>query len=62
LVANQEKGEPSYASGKFNDADPLNYVMSSSSSDEDDYPLARLLADSDSEDSDDAPLAHYINK
>jgi hypothetical protein len=48
-----------YASGKFNHVDPLDYVTSSLS-DEDDYPL--LLADSDSEDSDDAPLAHYMNK
>ena len=38
LAANQEKGEPLYASGNFNNVDPLDYVMSSSS-DEDDYPL-----------------------
>ena len=30
LAANQEKGETSYASGKFNDVDPLDYIMSSS--------------------------------
>ena len=61
LAANQEKGESSYASGKFNNVDPLDYATSSSD-DEDDYPLARLLADNDSEDSDDAPLAHFISK
>jgi hypothetical protein len=61
LAANQEKGESSYASGKFNDVDPLDYATSSSD-DEDDYPLARLLANNDFEDSDDAPLAHFISK
>ena len=76
LAVNQEKGETSsYASGKFNEADPLNFMESSS--DEDDYPLTRHLVDNDSEDnddyllatllsnnasenSDDAPLAHYM--
>ena len=61
LAANQEKGETSYASGKFNDVDPLDYITSSSD-EEDDYPLPRLLVDNDSEDSDDAPLAHYISE
>ena len=56
---NQEKGEPSYPSGKFNEVDPLNFMVSSFD-DEDEYPLARLLVDNDSEDSDDAPLAHYV--
>lgn len=54
LTANQGKDDPSYASGKLNDIDPLNYLTSSS---DDENPLARLLVDSDLEDSDDAPLA-----
>lgn len=59
LAANQEKGESSYASGKFNDVDPLDFVTSSS---DDALPLARLLGNIDSEDSDDAPLAHHTSK
>ena len=59
LAVNQEKGETSsYASGKFNEADPLNLLESSS--DEDDYPLARLLVDNDSEDNDNYPLATLL--
>ena len=61
LAANQEKGEPSYASGKFNDVDPLGYDLSSSD-DENDFRLARLLAYNESDDSDDVLLAHCIRK
>ena len=43
----------------FNEIDPLGYVVSS---DDDDYPFARLLADDVSDDSDDALLAQFISK
>jgi hypothetical protein len=60
LAANQ--GESSYASGKFNEVDPLDFEASSSSSDdEDNYPLAWLVHNNDSDDSDDAPLAQLVS-
>jgi hypothetical protein len=61
LAANQ--GETSYASGMFNEVDPLDIDASSSDDDDDDdYPLARLLDSNESEDSDDAPLAEIISR
>jgi hypothetical protein len=60
LAANQ--GESSYASIKFNEVDPLDFEASSSSSDdEDNYPLAWLVHNNDSDDSDDAPLAQLVS-
>lgn len=61
LAANQGKRETSYASAKFNDVDPLDYIVLPSD-EEDDDPLARLLVDDESEDSDDAPLANFIQR
>jgi hypothetical protein len=68
LAANE--GECSYASGMFNDVDPLDFDSSSSSSDddedefddEDDYPLARFAHNDESDDSDDAPLAQFASR
>lgn len=65
LAAQQqnEEGEPSYSSGKYNEADPLGQV--DLSSDDDNIPLARFLpeADSDTSDSsDNAPLAQLLLK
>lgn len=61
LATNQGKGQTSYASWKFNEVDPLDYVVSSSD-DEDYYPLARVLVDDESEDCGDSPLANFIQK
>jgi hypothetical protein len=60
LAAKDLEGEPSYSSGRFNELDPLGQV-DTSSSDEYDYPLARLLDHSDSsDDSDNVPLAQLL--
>ena len=57
----EAEGECSYSSGKFNEVDPLGQAYSS---EEDGYPVARLLPESDSDSfdtSDDVPLAQlYI--
>ena len=59
-----EEGEPSYSSGKYNEADPL--CQADYSSDDDNIPLARLLpdadSDTDSDSSDNAPLAQLLLK
>ena len=59
-----EEGEPSYSSGKYNEADPL--CQADYSSDDDNIPLARLLPDADSDtdpdSSDNAPLAQLLLK
>ena len=70
LAANE--GEYSYASGMFNDVDPLDFDPSSSSSssdddedefdDEDDYPLARFAHNDEPDDSDDASLAQFASR
>lgn len=65
LAAQQqnEEGEPSYSSGKYNEADPLGQAHCSS--DEDNIPLAQLLAETDSDtsdSSDNAPLAQLLMK
>ena len=60
--------ECSYASGMFNDVDPLDFDPSSSSDDDDDfdhedgYPLARFALNDESDDSDDVPLAQFASR
>ena len=62
------EGECSYASGLFNDVDPLDFDPSSSSSDDDDfdhkddYPLARFALNDESDDSNDVPLAQFASR
>ena len=63
--------ECSYASGMFNDVDPLDFDPSSDDDDdddeddfddEDDYPLARFTHNDESDDSDDTPLAQFASR
>ena len=52
-----EEGEPSYSSGKYNEADPLGQVYISS--DDGNIPYARILPEADSDTSDSSDNASH---